>query len=106
MPSACATSYVPSGRASLITSRFSAPIRVCVLHARDEPLPPNTLRLLPDYGPDEEPTRLLPAVNVRLVAGQELDAVPPNTARNFLYVDDATDVCLKIAELGLQYGEL
>jgi dolichol-phosphate mannosyltransferase len=47
-----------------------------------------TLRLYSVYGPYEEPTRLIPALVVRGLEGTYPPLVSPETARDFVYVDD------------------
>lgn len=47
-----------------------------------------TLRLYSVYGPYEEPTRLIPTVILRGIAGGYPSLVSPDIARDFVYVDD------------------
>ena len=47
-----------------------------------------TFRLFSVYGPWEEPTRLIPTLIRRARAGLPLEMVAPDTARDFVYVDD------------------
>lgn len=68
--------------------------------------PINTLRLFSVYGPYEEPSRLVPAVVERCLERSELDLVSPDTARDFIYIDDVVDACLQIGQLSLQRGEV
>ncbi len=68
--------------------------------------PINTLRLFSVYGPYEEPSRLVPAVIQRCLAGSDLDLVSPDTARDFIYIDDVVDACLQIGQLSLHRGEV
>jgi len=56
-----------------------------------------TLRLYSVYGPFEEPTRLLPTVIARGLAGTLPPLVNPDIARDFVYVDDVIDACLAVA---------
>jgi nucleoside-diphosphate-sugar epimerase len=79
---------------------------VCGHRAAAEHRPVNTLRLFSVYGPYEEPSRFVPTVIQRCLESQELDIVQPDTARDFVYIDDVVDACLKIDELRLQYGEV
>src|SRR5215471_17904289 len=79
---------------------------VCGHRALAEQRPVNTLRLFSVYGPYEEPSRFVPTVIERCLASEQLDTVPPETARDFVYVDDVIDAFLKIDELSLQYGEV
>lgn len=68
--------------------------------------PINTLRLFSVYGPYEEPTRLVPTVVERCLEGRDLDLVSPDTARDFIYVEDVVDACLQIGQISLQCGEV
>ena len=49
-----------------------------------------TLRLYSVFGPYEEPTRLMPALVVRGMAGELPPLVDPNVARDYVYVDDVS----------------
>jgi nucleoside-diphosphate-sugar epimerase len=79
---------------------------VCGYRAHAESRPINTLRLFSAYGPYEEPSRFLPTVIRRCLAGRDLDTVPPETARDFIYIDDVIEAFLRVDELSLQYGEV
>ena len=50
-----------------------------------------TLRLYSVYGPLEEPNRLVPALIVHGLQGQLPPLTDPDTARDFVYVDDVVD---------------
>lgn len=65
-----------------------------------------TFRLFSVYGPWEEPARLIPTLIRRARAGSPLEMVPPETARDFLYVDDALDVLLDFGRLAGLHGEV
>ncbi|MDQ1441517.1 MAG: hypothetical protein QOG97_1745 [Acidimicrobiaceae bacterium] len=56
-----------------------------------------TLRLYSVYGPWEEPTRLMPTLVMRGLAGELPGLVSPATARDYIYVDDVVDACLAAA---------
>ena len=53
-----------------------------------------TFRLFSVYGPWEEPNRLMPTVIRRAQAGLPLEMAAPDTARDFVYVDDVLDAML------------
>ncbi|HTW83812.1 MAG TPA: NAD-dependent epimerase/dehydratase family protein [Candidatus Sulfotelmatobacter sp.] len=55
---------------------------------RSGKLSATTLRLYSVYGPYEEPTRLIPTVVLRGLGGAYPPLVSPDTARDFVYVDD------------------
>ncbi len=64
-------------------------------HARD--LPIRTLRLYSVYGPWEEPSRLMPTLVMRGLRGELPDLVSPETARDYIYVDDVVNACMVAA---------
>jgi UDP-glucose 4-epimerase len=55
------------------------------------------LRLYSVYGPFEDPNRLLPTVITQGLCGKLPLLADPNTARDFIYVDDVVDACIKAA---------
>jgi nucleoside-diphosphate-sugar epimerase len=74
--------------------------------ARAEHRPITTFRLFSVYGPYEEPTRLVPTLVRKCLAGEPLDLVAPETARDFVYVDDVVDAYLRIDALAKLSGEI
>jgi nucleoside-diphosphate-sugar epimerase len=58
----------------------------------------STLRLYSAYGPFEDPRRLLPSLIVHGRRGVLPPLVNPQTARDFVYVDDVVDACLLAAQ--------
>jgi nucleoside-diphosphate-sugar epimerase len=56
-----------------------------------------TLRLYSVYGPYEEPTRLIPSLIRHGLQGEYPPLVHPNTARDFIYLDDVCDAYLLAA---------
>lgn len=56
-----------------------------------------TLRLYSIYGPWEAPTRFIPTLLVHALDGRLPRLVAPNTARDFVFVDDAVDAFLRAA---------
>jgi nucleoside-diphosphate-sugar epimerase len=56
-----------------------------------------TLRLYSVYGPYEEPTRLIPTLLTHTLNGRLPKLVSPQTARDFLHVDDCVDAILRTA---------
>jgi len=59
-----------------------------------------TLRLYSAYGPYEEPTRLIPRLTLRGIAGGYPAFAAPATARDFVYVDDVVEAFLAAAARG------
>ena len=56
-----------------------------------------TVRLWSIYGPYEEPTRLIPTLLIHALAGRWPPLVAPDTARDFVFVNDAVDALLRVA---------
>ncbi len=56
-----------------------------------------TLRLYSVYGPWEEPTRLIPTLIIRGLNVELPPLVDPNVARDYVYVDDVIEACLRAA---------
>ncbi len=79
---------------------------VCQHMATADRRPINTFRLFSVYGPYEEPSRLVPTVIRRCMAGQSLDMVSPDTARDFIHVDDVVAAYLQVGQLNLQCGQV
>jgi UDP-glucose 4-epimerase len=61
-----------------------------------------TLRLYSIYGPWEQPGRLMPALVERGLAGQLPPLVAPDTARDFVWVEDACEAFVLAARTELQ----
>jgi len=67
-------------------------------------LPAVTLRLYSIYGPWEEPGRLVPALVGEATRGGLPPLVGPETARDFVYVEDCCEALLRAAERGAPGG--
>jgi nucleoside-diphosphate-sugar epimerase len=65
-----------------------------------------TLRLFSVYGPWEEPTRLFPTLLRRTRAGEPLEMVSPEIARDYVYVDDVLDAFLALPALASLHGDV
>lgn len=72
--------------------------------AAAEGLPAVTLRLYSIYGPWEDPGRLVPALVREATRGRLPPLVGPETARDFVYVDDCCDALLRAAQRGAPGG--
>jgi nucleoside-diphosphate-sugar epimerase len=79
---------------------------LCQHVARAERRPITTFRLFSVYGPYEEPARLIPTLIRKCLAGEPLDLVPPETARDFVFVDDVVDAYLRTEALAKLSGEI
>ncbi len=75
----------------------AAATHFCRYLARRESLPVAVLRLYSIYGPWEEPTRLMPTLVLHAMEGKLPPLVHPDTARDFVYVDDAVEAFLQTA---------
>ena len=73
-------------------------------------LPIVTLRLFSAYGPFEDRNRLIPTLIRRCLAGDELMLADPDSAHDFVYIDDIVDAFVHTASLahqarrGVQFG--
>jgi nucleoside-diphosphate-sugar epimerase len=84
----------------------AAQTHLCSLLGRTGDTAVVTFRLFSVYGPWEEPTRLIPTVLRRARAGQPLRLVAPETARDFVYVDDVLDLLLAFELLAGLRGQI
>ncbi len=84
----------------------AAQTHLCRLMAGQGGLGMVTFRLFSVYGPWEEPTRLLPTLIRRARAGLPLEMVAPETARDFVYVDDVLDALLDLERVARFRGEV
>jgi nucleoside-diphosphate-sugar epimerase len=79
---------------------------LCQHFAQTHKKPVTTFRLFSAYGPWEEPTRLIPTLIRRTLAGEDLELVPPETARDFIFVEDVVDAYLRLEQLAKLSGEV
>jgi len=69
--------------------------------------PPSvTLRFFSVYGPFEGPTRLVPVAVRNALKGVDVPISDPSIGRDFIYIDDAVDACLKAAQAPQLSGEV
>jgi nucleoside-diphosphate-sugar epimerase len=84
----------------------AAQSHLCSLWAKKQPMSVAVFRLFSVYGPWEEPTRLMPTLIRRARAGLPLEMVSPDTARDFVYVDDVLEAMLNLRILSQLHGEV
>ena len=82
---------------SLYAVTKAAATHYCRLVAARDKLTIPTLRLHSVYGPYEEPNRLMPRLIAEGRRGQRPPLASPETARDYVYVDDVVDACLRAA---------
>jgi len=75
----------------------AAATHYCQFTARQRNIHAVTLRLYSIYGPYEQPSRLIPTLIVRALQGKLPPLVAPQTARDFVYVDDAVEAMIQVA---------
>ena len=78
----------------------------CQAVARREKVPIVTLRLFSPYGYYEEPTRLIPAVIMACLRGENPKVTSPNYVRDFIFVEDAIDAYIRVIETSDISGEI
>lgn len=78
---------------------------LCTHIAKQEDRPIVMIRPFSIYGPFEEPRRFIPTLMKNLYFKKEMNLVSPDTARDYIYVDDIIDAFLTINELKKHKGE-
>jgi len=81
----------------------AAASQFCQFTARREQVSITTLRLYSAYGPFEDPRRLIPMLILRGLQGAFPPLVAPDTARDYVYVEDVVDAYL-LAAAKIQSG--
>jgi nucleoside-diphosphate-sugar epimerase len=84
----------------------AAQSHLCALAGRLGEMGVATFRLFSVYGPWEEPTRLIPTLIRRARAGLPLEMVAPDTARDFVYVDDILEALLDLPRIAQLRGDV
>jgi nucleoside-diphosphate-sugar epimerase len=84
----------------------AAQTSLCRLVSVETGCPMVTFRLFSVYGPWEEPRRLVPTAIRRARAGEPLEMVGPDTARDFVYVEDVLDALTDFARYADYRGEV
>ncbi len=75
----------------------AAATALCVAAAQSHPIRVRTARLYSVFGPFEDPRRFVPSLIVHGLRGSFPPLVGPQTARDFVYVDDVVDALLLAA---------
>ncbi len=65
-----------------------------------------TLRLFSPYGPADDPGRLIPTVASAFLRGTSPRLARPDGVRDFVYIDDVVDACLRAATAPGVAGEI
>jgi dolichol-phosphate mannosyltransferase len=84
----------------------AAATHLCRLAAAQHGQHAVTLRLYSVYGPWEEPGRLMPTLVDRALDGTYPPLVAPDTARDFVWIDDVCDAFVRAALPGLEHSDL
>lgn len=84
----------------------AAQTHLCSLLAKKSVTSIVTFRLFSVYGPWEESTRLFPTLIRRARAGLPLEMSSPDTARDFIYIDDVLDILLAFDRFSEFSGEI
>lgn len=84
----------------------AAQTHLCGLWAKKWPMSVAVFRLFSVYGPWEEPSRLVPTLIRRARADLPLEMVSPETARDFVYVDDVLEALLNLRIISQLRGEV
>ncbi len=75
-----------------------------VAHSEQRPIV--TLRFFSVFGPYEEPSRLIPTLINAFLTGKKVELVPPETARDFIYIDDVLDIMTRVDDLAAHPTEV
>ena len=84
----------------------AAQTHLCSLHAQNPNIAIVNFRLFSVYGPWEEPSRLMPTLIRRARASLPLTMAAPETARDFIYVDDVVDALIQFRILTQMAGQI
>jgi UDP-glucose 4-epimerase len=93
---ACEDELIQPNSAYAVTK--AAATHYCQFRARQSGVHAVTARLYSIYGPYEETSRLIPVLVVHALHGRLPRLVSPRIGRDFVYVDDAVEALLSIAE--------
>lgn len=80
-------------------SATKASASLYAVHLAAQGVPITVLRIYSAYGPWEEPSRLVPTLVGQGLRGRLPPLVSPDTARDFVYVDDVVEAFVRVAHL-------
>jgi len=79
---------------------------LCQYVSQSQARPIVTFRLFSVYGPYEQESRLVPTLIRRCLQGKNLEMASAEIARDFVFVEDVVDACLKLEHLRQCPGEI
>jgi nucleoside-diphosphate-sugar epimerase len=91
---------------SLYAVAKAAQTELCRLVASTSDMASVSFRLFSVYGPWEEPGRLFPTLICRTLKDLPLEMVAPDTARDFVFVDDVIEALVNFPKLEKLKGEV
>lgn len=71
---------------------------LCQMEAKNKNLPINTIRIFSAYGFFEERARLIPTAIKACLTGENPKLGPPNSVRDYIFVEDIVGLFLRISE--------
>lgn len=78
----------------------------CQAVARSSQQPILTLRVFTPYGPYDMPSRLVPSVIRKCLAGEDLELSSGREARDFFFIDDLVDLYIRVPDTHWSPGEV
>lgn len=84
----------------------AAQTHLCQYYAKQKGIPAVILRLFSIYGKYEGRTRLIPNLISKCLRDENLPLVSSKTARDFIYIEDAVDLYLKIINFPEYSGQI
>jgi nucleoside-diphosphate-sugar epimerase len=97
---------VPMGPVSFRGVAKAAATLLCRQFSRERSWPLVVLRLFSVFGPWESSTRFVPSAIRAALGGGELPLTPPGIRRDFVFVDDVVEACLRAAVADVAPGEV
>lgn len=84
----------------------AAATQLALITARRDSRPIAVIRPFSVYGPWQHPARLVPRAIRAALTGEELPLTGPNLRRDFVFVEDVVDVCLRAARNEAALGKV